>query len=89
MTERTTKETVTFRHPFRPAAVDDLQPAGSYLVETQEELIQGLSFPAYRRLSTLLHLAGRPADGSELTRLVDIDPDELAALRSADAAMQY
>ena len=38
-------------------------PAGDYVIETEEELIEGLSFPAYRRLSTTLHvdrIPGRP-----------------------------
>ena len=38
-------------------------PAGDYVIETEEELIEGLSFPAYRRLSTALHvdrIPGRP-----------------------------
>jgi hypothetical protein len=38
-------------------------PAGDYVIETEEELIQGLSFPAYRRVSTTLHvdrIPGRP-----------------------------
>lgn len=38
-------------------------PAGDYVIETEEELIEGLSFPAYRRVSTTLHvdkIPGRP-----------------------------
>lgn len=38
-------------------------PAGDYVIETEEELIQGLSFLAYRRISTSLHvdrIPGRP-----------------------------
>jgi hypothetical protein len=87
MTTRTTSETITFLHPFRLSGADDIQPAGQYLVETDEELIQSLSFPAYRRLSTLIHLAGRP-NRNELARVVDIDPAELAAARARDAQAQ-
>ena len=83
MTTRTRSKTITFRHPFRLSAVDDLQPAGPYLVETDEERIDGLSFPAYRRLSTLIRLAGRPGS-TELSRAVSIDPAELAAALAND-----
>ena len=85
MTTRTRSETVTFLHPFRLSGADDVQPPGRYLVETDEELLQSLSFPAYRRCSTYIHLAGRPGS-SELSRVVDIDPAELAAALTSDAA---
>ncbi len=84
MTTRTSRETVTFRHPFRLSGADDLIPAGSYLVETDEELIEYLSFPAWHRLSTLIHLAGRPGS-TELGRVMPIDPAELAAAQADDA----
>jgi hypothetical protein len=84
MTMRTSEAMVTFRHPFKLTAAEDMQPAGRYLVETDEELIQSVSFPAYRRLSTFIHLRGRP-DSSELARVVVIDPEELAEALAADA----
>ncbi len=49
---RTTKTTVVFMHPFRLGAIDELYPAGGYLMETDEELLQEVSFPAYRRTAT-------------------------------------
>ena len=45
---RTIRETVTFDRPFSLYAVDDVQPAGTHTVETDAELIEGVSF----RLST-------------------------------------
>ena len=53
---RTTRETVTFDHPFSLMAVDDLQPAGTYTIDIDEELIEGLSFLAYRRVATTIYL---------------------------------
>ena len=47
MTVRTTSKTVTFAHPFNLSGVDEVQPAGTYAVETDEELLQTLSIPAY------------------------------------------
>jgi len=35
---------------------DGVRPAGTYTVETDEELIEGLSFPAYRRVATVMLL---------------------------------
>ena len=87
MSTRTTNETITFKHPFKMSELDEVQPAGRYVVETNEELIQSLSFPVYRRLSTLIHLAGR-SNSSELARVVDIDPAKLAAVRAIDAQAQ-
>jgi len=84
MTTRTTSETITFLHPFLLSGADEVQPAGRYIVETDEVPIQALSFPAYRRLSTFIHLAGRP-NSSELARVVHIDPAELAAALAGDA----
>ena len=82
MSTRTTNETITFMHPFKLSELDEVQPAGRYVVETNEELIQGLSFPVYRRLSTFIHLAGSP-NSSELARVTD--PAKLAAARAIDA----
>ena len=87
MSTRTTNETITFMHPFKLSELDEVQPTGRYVVETSEELIQGLSFPVYRRLSTFIHLAGRP-NSSELARVVDTDPAKLAAARAIDARAQ-
>ena len=56
MTSRTTSRTVKFAQPFKLDRDDDVFPAGDYLVETDEELIEGLSFPAWRRVATTMHV---------------------------------
>ena len=53
---RTTREILTFNRPFSLSAVDEVQPAGSYAVDVDEELIEGLSFLAYRRVATTIYL---------------------------------
>jgi hypothetical protein len=83
MTTRTSSKTVTFLHPFKLSGADELQPAGRYVVETDEELLQTPSLLAYRWLSTFIRLPGRP-DSMELARVVDIDPAELAAALASD-----
>jgi hypothetical protein len=47
MTMRTTEKTITFHRPFCLKGVDRLLPPADYRVMTDEELIEGLSFPAY------------------------------------------
>ena len=43
---------MTFSHPFLLKDIDRTLPPGDYQVITDEELIEGLSFSAYRRVST-------------------------------------
>lgn len=57
---RTTSRTLHFCRPFLLAGIADEQPAGTYTVETDEKLLQHVSVPAYRRVSTLIWLPPRP-----------------------------
>jgi hypothetical protein len=82
MTVRTTSKTVTFTHPFNLSGMEEMQPAGTYTVETDEELLQ-TSLPAYRRISTLMRLTTRPR-GTVLTQIVEVNPLELAAVLARD-----
>ena len=84
MTVRTTSRMVTFTHPFNLSGVDEVQPAGTYTVETDEELLQALSLPAYKRISTLIRLPARPRS-TMVTQIVEINPQELAAALTRDA----
>ena len=85
MTIRTTKKTVTFANPFILGDFDEVLPPGTYEVETDEELLEGLSFHAYRRILTMIHL---PAKSGRLglSRTLTINPDELEAALRRDAA---
>ncbi len=74
---RTTRESVTFDRPFSLSAVDGVQPAGTYTVAIDEELIEGLSFLAYRRVATTIYLPLRSGAGS--LQAVTVDPRELMA----------
>ncbi len=85
MPTRTTETTVTFRHSFTLAAVDGVQPAGTYRLVTDEELISELSFVAFRRTSTMLHLPATPSPGCRRD-VVRVDPVELAEALKADAS---
>lgn len=83
MTVRTTSKTVTFHDVFTIAGHREKFPAGNYCIETDEELIEGLSFPAYRRLLTLLCFDAK-ASGTGVTQFLNIDPDELDAALERD-----
>ena len=85
MDRRTSRRTVTFARPFSLRGIDGEQPAGTYLVETDEELIPGLSFLAWRRVATVMFLPSRAGD-PVLGRIATIDPLELEAARARDAA---
>ena len=76
---RTTRKTVTFDRPFSLTALDEVQPAGTYTVAVDEELLQGLSFLAYRRVATTIYLPLHPGGGAGSVQAVTVDPRELAA----------
>lgn len=83
MADRTKVTTVTFARAFVIDGFDQELPAGNYTVETDEELLPGLSFPVYRRVATTLHvdkIPGHPGR-SEAWR---IDPEALDAARLRD-----
>ena len=54
MLTRTHRKTVIFHGPFSLEGIGRLLPAGSYEIVTDEELIEGLSFPVYRRIATMM-----------------------------------
>jgi hypothetical protein len=84
---RTTREPVTFAHAFLLDGAEGVQPAGTYDVEVDEELIEGVSFLAYRRVATTIYLPlGSEAVGSH--QAVRVDPGELEAVhRNANGLM--
>ena len=71
MTIRTIRRTIPFRRPFYLKGVDRLLPVGDYSVVTDEELIEGLSFSAYHRVSTTIFV---PAPSGSAIERVTIDP---------------
>ena len=86
MTIRTSEKIVTFRRPFVLSEFDEELPAGPYSVETDEELLEGISFPAYRRVLALIHLHPRPGHPG-VTQTLTIDPNDLDAALKRDQAL--
>jgi hypothetical protein len=83
MTVRTTSKMVTFMRPFSLSETDELHPAGTYTVETDEELLQASSIQAYRRIATLLRL--ERTTGTVLTQIIETNPVELTGALARDA----
>ena len=81
---RMTHKTVTFAHPFHLRGHSDLFPPGSYVVDTTEELIEGVSITAYRRVSTDLHLKYKH-NGMMVDRILSIKPVDLDIALTRDA----
>ena len=80
MATRTSRETVTFSSPFSLEGVGRILPAGSYEVITDEEMIDGLSFPVYRRVATMM-LVSTKTNGVEM---LSVDPADLTQAKKRD-----
>jgi hypothetical protein len=85
MITRTQRATSSFTQPFLLKGVDRVLPPGSYDIVTEEELIEGLSFPVYRRVSTVIFVPGQIGSSLEM---VAIDPLDLTAVQDQDGATQ-
>ncbi|MGP2491060.1 hypothetical protein ACTDI4_05465 [Mesorhizobium sp. PUT5] len=53
---RTTRSIVRFSAPFLLYGLDAPLPAGEYYVDQDDEVIEGASWTAYRRVATFIHL---------------------------------
>ena len=83
MITRTRQKVWKFSKPFRLEGVDHLLPPGDYQVTTDEELIESLSFPVYRRVGTMILVPGRT--GCSSVEMFTIDPADLQAAHQSDA----
>jgi hypothetical protein len=59
MQTRTRQSTARFRHPFSLAGLDGTQPAGDYDIDEDEQSIEGMSWIAWHRVATFIHLPAR------------------------------
>lgn len=84
MAIRTSNKTVNFLRPFLLKGVDRVLPAGAYRVATDEELIQELSFPVYRRVATMIFVPAESQHASSI-EMVSIDPGDLQKAQDRDA----
>ena len=84
MTLRTTRAVASFKEPFALRAVEGMQPPGDYNVFIEDELIQGLSHPAYRRVATILEMPS-VSSPQDKARLVSISETDLAVALMKDS----
>ena len=84
MIARSLSKTVVFTKPFLLKGVDRTLPAGSYRVVTDEELIEGISFPVYRRIATTIFVPPATHAASSI-EVVTVDPLDLQAAVQRDA----
>jgi len=82
---RTTSRTVRFGRPFTLSGVEGKQPAGTYEIEVDEQLVPGLSFPVYRRLEARITIPFRTM-GASGHQVVPVALDELEAALAEDIA---
>ena len=84
MTIRSRRETVTFTHPVRIDGIDRVLPAGAYDVVTDEEMIEGISFPSFRRIATMIMVPGTSPHHKSL-EMISISSIALAEAQHRDA----
>ena len=75
MATRVKTRTVTFKRPFFLDEINRELPAGSYVVETDEETLDVSSFVAYRRVGTRLFVPA--VAGQSDTEMWVVNPQEL------------
>jgi hypothetical protein len=86
MNTRSSRSTVTFFNPFFLSGYAGELPAGNYEVVVEEELLQGLSFEAWRRTATYLLVRGRGRPARRTEMRATAEHDLTAALRRDRAA---
>ena len=85
MTTRSRGETITFKHPFRIKGVDRLLSSGAYEIITDEEMIEGLSFAAFRRVATMI-MVPAAAPRSSTMEMISIGSVDLSDAQRVDAS---
>ncbi len=73
---RTRRRKLTFSRPFTLGGTGRTLPPGEYELVTDEELIEELSFPVYRRIASWIMAPAENSIGA--TEMIPIDPAELA-----------
>ena len=78
---------MTFHHPFTLKGIERPFPHGNYEVVIDAELIADTTRPAYRQVSTLIHLPPQAHRPSSIKR-VNVDLSDLLAAHGRDQAMK-
>jgi hypothetical protein len=83
MSTRITRTELVFMHPFILDGMDAVQPAGSYTVETEEESLDTILSPAWRRVQTVMVIVN-----ASQTEYLPITPDQLHEALMRDGVLQ-
>ncbi len=83
MTTRTKRSIAHFAAPFVLRGLEGIQPAGDYDIDEDEEMIEGLSWLAYQRVATFIHIPARNSNQRKM-QLVAIDYPELETALKKD-----
>lgn len=86
MLTRSTRSMVTFSNDFMIGESQREFPAGTYEILVEEELLQGLSFEAYRRTATYLMVRGRGSNAGQTTMQMTTK-EELEHAMACDRAL--
>jgi len=74
---KNTQKTYVFSAPFKLTGFDHSFPIGQYSVEITEEMIEGLSFVAYKRIATTMRIIHSPDtffQAKIFNKIFNIDP---------------
>jgi hypothetical protein len=83
MLTRTIHRTIHFNAPASLDGLDRPLPPGDYEVNEDEELIEGLSWLAYRRVATFITVPATPENG-HVSRMLPIDAEALEEMLRRD-----
>lgn len=82
---RTQRSSVTFTSDFFLHGFAKAQPPGEYRIESDEEQLDGLTFIAFRRIATYIHLPALTT-GRLASQIIEIDPADLEKALAKDRA---
>ena len=84
MIERTTTSEITFAHPFALSSLVVPLQAGTYRLVVDEELIEGISYVAYRRVAAHLEIPAISVEAGT-RQFLQVSADEIASALRNDA----
>ncbi|MBB3979965.1 hypothetical protein GGQ64_005212 [Rhizobium azooxidifex] len=86
MIERTTNSEITFAHPFVLSVLVVPLQAGTYRLVVDEELIDGASYVAYRRVATHLEIPAISVEAGT-RQFLQVSAEEIASALRHDAEL--
>ncbi len=85
MTTRTRHFKISFPSPFTLYGIEGIQPAGEYVVEQDEKLLEEEPSETFCPFATFIHLPPASNRGGNI-RVVPVDPSELQDVKGSKYA---